>query len=607
MDSSPICLYRFGPYAVNLASHLLLSEEIPVAIQEQPFQILIALLEHPGELVSREELRLRLWGKETFVDFDQSLNSAIRRLRVALKDSPKSPLYVETVPRVGFRFIAPVEIILPAAAAVPARHPDPPAARLMSFAEELTGWGVLTRFRARFVHALQSRRIGFGRGIEAFAASPAAPLALLIGCAAVALIPLAAHLPPRSLHAAQTAAQLPGQTSATSQATNLPETSAAPPPAAFALLAQQAMKAAPESSLVAGLTASQPVSRDAVVPPGLTTPAAVVRLNVTPGDSEGSNGALGRLQAPALRTYGIESSNQDPALIRSRYLLSRRNPAAYRRAETLLQQALSTDPHSAPLLAQYGQLNILLALEGKDSAMHEKLALDAAQRALNADPQSSTAHAVLATAQILTRWNWTSANEEFQHALALNPEDSLAHLWYAMFALLPQGRNEQAEQEVNLALRYDPLSLIAQTDLGWVYLSEGKVERARQQYRLVLELDPTFVPAHFRLNQLQAGLTRPAGPDNPGQQEGVSANHSLALKLPEANLLPARASQADPCQQAASALARPRERENFELLKIGVEHHCVTLLYLAQDPRLAPWQHDPRLTETLSAFHFPPR
>src|SRR5678816_4341727 len=81
---------------------------LKVRLQEQPFQILTLLLEQPGEVVSREELRNRLWPADTFVDFDHSLNTAIRRLRDALGDSAENPRFVETVARRGYRFLAPV-------------------------------------------------------------------------------------------------------------------------------------------------------------------------------------------------------------------------------------------------------------------------------------------------------------------------------------------------------------------------------------------------------------------------------------------------------------------------------------------------------------------
>ncbi len=98
--------YRFGPFQVDPRSGELRRNGIRIRLQEQPFQVLVALLERPGELVSREELRNRLWPTDTFVNFENSLNSAVNRLRDALGDSADNPHYIETLPRRGYRFIA---------------------------------------------------------------------------------------------------------------------------------------------------------------------------------------------------------------------------------------------------------------------------------------------------------------------------------------------------------------------------------------------------------------------------------------------------------------------------------------------------------------------
>jgi DNA-binding winged helix-turn-helix (wHTH) protein len=97
---------RFGPF--EIAEGKLLKNGIRVRIQEQPLRILESLLDRPGELVTREELRDRLWQSDTFVDFERSLNAAVAKLRQCLNDSAEQPLYVETIARKGYRFIAPV-------------------------------------------------------------------------------------------------------------------------------------------------------------------------------------------------------------------------------------------------------------------------------------------------------------------------------------------------------------------------------------------------------------------------------------------------------------------------------------------------------------------
>src|ERR1700733_9177845 len=101
-------LFRFASYELDLQTGVLRKEGIRIRCQEQPLQVLAVLAERPGELVTREELRQRVWPKDTFVDFDHALNTAIKKIRAALNDDADAPRYIETVPRWGYRFIAPL-------------------------------------------------------------------------------------------------------------------------------------------------------------------------------------------------------------------------------------------------------------------------------------------------------------------------------------------------------------------------------------------------------------------------------------------------------------------------------------------------------------------
>ncbi len=107
MQTHPGTVYRFGPFEVNAASGELLKNGRPVRLQEQPYRLLLVLLETPGEVVSREELRSHLWPGDTFVDFDGSLRVAVRKLREALDDNAEDPRYIETIPKHGYRFLVP--------------------------------------------------------------------------------------------------------------------------------------------------------------------------------------------------------------------------------------------------------------------------------------------------------------------------------------------------------------------------------------------------------------------------------------------------------------------------------------------------------------------
>src|SRR5258708_17698924 len=99
---------KFGQFKLDLSEERLFKKDLPVHLENRPLQILAVLLEHPDEIVSREELCARLWPDGTYVEFDEGLNTAIKKLRFALGDSPENPIFIETVPHRRYRFIAPV-------------------------------------------------------------------------------------------------------------------------------------------------------------------------------------------------------------------------------------------------------------------------------------------------------------------------------------------------------------------------------------------------------------------------------------------------------------------------------------------------------------------
>src|SRR5437764_14698717 len=101
---------QFGPFELNPNTGELRKQGIRLRLQPKPLQILYTLLEKPGMVVTREELKARLWPEDTFVDFESGVNTAVNRLRIAVGDSAEHPRYVETVSRLGYRFIAPIRV-----------------------------------------------------------------------------------------------------------------------------------------------------------------------------------------------------------------------------------------------------------------------------------------------------------------------------------------------------------------------------------------------------------------------------------------------------------------------------------------------------------------
>src|SRR5262245_28985548 len=115
MDSASNGAVRFGPFELDPRAGYLCKGKTRLHLQPQPFKLLSLLVSRAGRLVTREEIHHQLWGGNTFVDFEQSLNVCIRQIRTALNDSPSAPRFVETVPRRGYRFVAPMTKVTPVA------------------------------------------------------------------------------------------------------------------------------------------------------------------------------------------------------------------------------------------------------------------------------------------------------------------------------------------------------------------------------------------------------------------------------------------------------------------------------------------------------------
>jgi DNA-binding winged helix-turn-helix (wHTH) protein len=152
---------RFGGFELDLRAGELRKHGLRIRLPEQPFQILAMQLQHPGELVTREEIQAKLWPNDTVVEFDHSINTAIKRLRDALGDSADSPRFVETLARRGYRFVAPVEWLQP----TPLREVAAPevvlAPTLRKAAEDSKG-RMISHYR--ILHELGHRR--HGRGVQ---------------------------------------------------------------------------------------------------------------------------------------------------------------------------------------------------------------------------------------------------------------------------------------------------------------------------------------------------------------------------------------------------------------------------------------------------------
>jgi DNA-binding winged helix-turn-helix (wHTH) protein len=155
MDAAPTrLLYRFATYEADPATGELRKSGVRLRLPEQPFRVLILLLERPGELVTREEIRQKLWPADTFVDFDHGLNTVINRLRETLGDSASNPRFIETLARRGYRFVAPVRTAAGDPVGAPAAATEPARATVASQPESRPASGPLQALNGRVAAVL---------------------------------------------------------------------------------------------------------------------------------------------------------------------------------------------------------------------------------------------------------------------------------------------------------------------------------------------------------------------------------------------------------------------------------------------------------------------
>jgi TolB-like protein/DNA-binding winged helix-turn-helix (wHTH) protein/Flp pilus assembly protein TadD len=528
--SSRTSVARFGTFEVSFDSGELRKAGLKIRVQQQPLKLLQILLEHPGVVVSREELRSRLWANESFGDFDQAVNIAIGKLRSALGDSAENPHYIETLPKRGYRFIAEVSIgdvaggidgLVPVATESPARtsgsselEAAPPNVPLQT-AKELTG----QRWRR-----WTGRRIAF-----------AAALSLGLSIVAVFLGLFWVHRPSgiRSL-AVLPLDNFSGDASQDYFADGMTDE-------LITDLAQiRALRVVSRTSVMMYKGTRKPLPQiarelnvDAVVEGSVFRSGDQVRITAqliqVPADKhlwaqsyEGNFRDTLTVQNQVARTIAeeirIEVTPREQAALKSakiinpeayeaylkgRYSWNQRTAEGLKKAVEYFNVAIAKDPNYA---AAYSGLADTYALLGDwqytvmpaTEAMPRALA--AARKALQLDDSLGEAHASLAFCLEGFEWDFAGADKEYLRAVELSPGYATAHHWYAWHLSL-MGRNKEAVAEMEKAVNLDPVSPVVNADLAELLLIVHLPDESIQQSRKTIDMNPGFAFAHNQLAQ----------------------------------------------------------------------------------------------------------
>jgi TolB-like protein/DNA-binding winged helix-turn-helix (wHTH) protein/Tfp pilus assembly protein PilF len=497
---------RFGVFEADLGARELTKLGKILPLQEQPFQLLAILLEKPGELVTREELRLQLW-PQTVVDFDHGLNKAINKIRDAIGDSAENPRFIQTVSRRGYRFLADVtEVSTGQIETAPAE--------------------------------IGSGHSGAGGPRPAKPRSPRILAATLAGAAFLLVVAVAIWIRSTStspLPSIRSLAVLPlenlsGDAAQDYFAEGMTDE-------LITHLAQiRDLRVISRTSVMTYKRVRKPLAEiareldvQAVVEGGILRSGDKVRITAqlirVPDDNhiwadsyEGDLRDTLVLQdqvAKAIADQIRVSVNKEQhgqaaravnaqaydSYLKGRYYWNQRTDAGLREAINYFKRSISIDPSNAEA---YSGLADTYALAGDweygimPPAEAFPLAKAAANEALALDDRLGEAHTSLAFVLDLYYWDWSAADRQFKLAINLNPGYAVAHHWYA-WHLLVLGRNAEGMFELRQAERLDPLSLIIRSDLADALCSLHLFEESVQQSRKTLALDPNFAVGHFQL------------------------------------------------------------------------------------------------------------
>jgi TolB-like protein/DNA-binding winged helix-turn-helix (wHTH) protein/Flp pilus assembly protein TadD len=499
---------RFGIYEIALQSGELRKAGVRIRVQHQPLKLLEILLERPGEVVTREELRSRIWPNESFGDFDQAVNVAVAKLRSALGDSADNPRYIETLPRRGYRFIAEVRVAGPPLSKLGSdqevtsreegqRAPFD-AAETLAAPKPLTwkhggaalGLAIVLALSVAVVWALLRKgrapaNVASARTVRSLAVLPLENLSSdsqdyfadgmtdelitdLAQIGALRVISRTSVMPykgvrkplPQIARELNVDAVVEGtvlrsgtQVRITAQLISAPDDKH--------LWAQSY-----EGHLRDTLALQKKVARNI---------AEQIRITLTPQERE------------VLENVKVVNPEAYEDYLKGRYFWNKRTADDLKKAADYYNQSVAIDPNYA--LPHTGLADIYQVADNRQMARQE------VQKALELDDELAEAHNSRARLLYLFDRDWEGSDREFQRALQLDHNYAPAHHWYSMYLAL-KGHKEQALAEAEKAYELDPLSAVVGANLAKILEEMGQYDRAIEQARKTLDLDPDSGVTH---------------------------------------------------------------------------------------------------------------
>lgn len=641
--SRPRRAIRFGAFEADLSSGELRKHGLRIKLQDQPFQILVMLLDRPGEVLTREELHQKLWPTDTFVDFDHGLNNAINRLREALNDSADSPRYIQTLPRRGYRFIAAVndgitEETQPSPSLAPlgessfAAAPQKAAADLaqsamprrrfgnlwlavagVGVAAILILWAYLGRARPFGAHSAVRIQSIAVLPLENLSGDPSQDYfadgmtdALITELAQVRGLKVISRTSVMHYKGARkTLPEIARELGVDAVLEGTVERSGNE-----VKITAQLIRAATDTHLWAA--SYRRVQQDVLCLQAELAEEVTRQISdqlVPPGSMVGSKSAI--------------NPEAYDAYLKGVYYLNQYTPDSVNTAIRYFQKATAKEPNFAVAYSRLTQCYAFLSTRSEmSSAKAYARAKEAAQKAIALDDNLDQAHMGLAWIAI-SDWDWKGAETEYKRAIQLNPNSVDAHLGYSYLLMILE-KPEQAGAEERAAEALDPLSFnVLVGNILTVYYRrqyDGGVEKARA----ALQLYPRVPLFHVFLSNFYTAQ----GKDKLAAQEillaeetsGVAPERLAALKAAnemagvkglrrkriELNIKQAAKSSINAYDIAVDCAAVGEANEALAWLERALKARDSKIMLIGVEPLFDGLRSDPRFTSLLREMRLNP-
>jgi len=583
--AQPFRLIRFGAFELDAVNGELRKGGVSLKILPQPLRVLLLLAERPGQVVTREEIQHCLWGENTFVDFERGINFCVNQIRTTLGDDAEKPRYVETLPRRGYRFIAPVKI---------EAAPTAPAAR-ERISERSTDRG----FRSLAV--LPFKNLSGDAAQDYFA--DGITEALLTEMGKISALRVISR---------QSMMQYKDTKKSVPQIAGEMKVDAVVEGSVLRIgdrvrVSVQLVEAAPEGHLWADSYDRDVCDVLALHGEIARTVAREIKVTLTAQEET--------------RVSGVRATNPaaNEAYFRGRYFLDRRTKENLDKALADFQQAIELDPTFAPAYASLSE--VCISLVGYDPAHKTELfeqAEAASLKALELDDSVSAAHYTLAIIR-LTTWDWSGAEVEARRAIEVNPSNASAHWWYSDL-LVFQGRMTEAEAEIQRARELNPVSVELYVGATARLYYQRRYDEFIERSQRWVERDPSLEwnyhhglgAAYVQLGRQEEAIAQLREALKSSTMYDFTATelaHALAVagKREDAMKLLDRMEYV-PWKTMCAALVHTglgETDEAFCALEKAIELRAPYVILLKVDPRFDSLRPDPRFTQLLRRMNLP--